>query len=75
MLKPKKIEEIRTFDVLFNDKDKVISHGITTVFKVNTDNKKINLDDQSIDYDWKFKDDWLKENQHDFVLEILKYYC
>ncbi|MCD4795143.1 MAG: NUDIX domain-containing protein [Bacteroidales bacterium] len=63
------------FDFVFNNKNDQIFHDIGTLFEVivNNNNKDVILDSQSSMFKWKKPLDWLKEDLHDFIRDVLLY--
>ena len=67
------IKEISTHDVILDLANNKKSHGVTTVFEVIIDkDDTIILDNQSTEYKWASKNEWLKEPLHEFILTMLK---
>lgn len=64
-------KEIGTYDLLLDLPEKKISHGITTVFKTQTNSSIISPDSQSIDYKWNSTENWLNYPLHPFIKKFL----
>lgn len=66
------IEELGTFDLFLKIYEKNISHGITSVFKINISDQEIKLDDQSEAFKWISTNLNDLNEYHPFINKIIK---
>jgi ADP-ribose pyrophosphatase YjhB (NUDIX family) len=62
-------EELGTYDVILDASAAGhVSHGITTLFQIRVENRTpVELDSQSIAFDWRTVEGWRKERLHSLI--------
>jgi colanic acid biosynthesis protein WcaH len=72
-LAARRVDELRTADLIFTDADgDVASHGVTTLFRALVDVTDVRLDAQSAAHAWRAPREWLREPLHPFVRGALE---
>ena len=71
-LQGKIVKEIGTYDLILDEENNNPSHAITTVFHVEVNNDKVAIDNQSVEYEWRLCNGWLKNIKSPFVRMILQ---
>lgn len=65
-------QEWKTFDIFLEDKEEnYMSHGISSFFIFHVDSKSIMLDNQSSQYEWNGKLEWLNKLNNTFIKNII----
>ncbi|MBI4575109.1 MAG: NUDIX domain-containing protein [Planctomycetes bacterium] len=71
-LEAARVDELGTFDVMFEDcPPGAADHGVTTVYRATVDDPAVALDAQSEAYRWSLPVAWGAEGLHPFVREVL----
>jgi colanic acid biosynthesis protein WcaH len=71
-LAPLAIEELGTFDVIFEgDQAPGATHGISTVYRVRVAGADVRLDGQATEFAWRSAREWLDELGPSFVTAAL----
>jgi ADP-ribose pyrophosphatase YjhB (NUDIX family) len=62
-------EELGTYDVILDASAAgYMSHGITTLFQIRVENRTpVELDDQSIAFDWRTVEGWRRDRLHSLI--------
>ncbi len=66
------LEEVATYDVLLPNGANNVSHGITTLFKIDVVSDEVRLDEQSGAADWRSPAEWAAFDLDPFVADGLK---
>ncbi len=65
-------KEICNIDFIYTLSDKQIIHDISLLFEAEIITGNVILDEQSSDYSWRSASDWLNEDLHVFIRDIMK---
>ena len=71
-LKGMNYKEIDNFDFVYHLEDGRTIHNISTLFGVDAVEGNVKVDEQSSDYSWRTKKEWLKETLHPFMKDVLE---